>query len=293
MERSYTLPGGLTATRIQPAIGAAVSGIDLARPLAPAHAADLRTALFAHGVIFLRGQGHIGFAEHLALAEVFGTPICDGPDPDRPQITPVKAQAYKREGTASSWHSDGNYQPSPPAVSILRALEPCLFGGDTCFASATAAYAGLDEETKALIEPLRYRSSLAERMPKNYGHFGSADKWDELNAKYPPVTQPAVSVHPVTGARGLYVNATWALGIVGMDDAEGLPLIQRLAGEFHRPEYQMRWGWERGAIAIWDNRLVQHYGVPDQTSDRYLERITVEGRPMLSIADWEAQAAKA
>ena len=117
--RNYTLPGGLSATRCQPAIGAVVSGIDLAQPLSEAHAADLRSALFAHGVIFLTGQAHIGFAQHLALAEVFGTPICDGPDPGRPQITPVAAKAGSREGTASSWHSDGNYQPEPPLVSIL------------------------------------------------------------------------------------------------------------------------------------------------------------------------------
>lgn len=289
IQRIYSLPGGLTATRIQPAIGAVVSGIELSQPVSDAHAADLRAALFAHGVIFLQGQGHIGFDEHLALAEAFGTPITDGPDPERPQITPVSAKAFQREGTASSWHSDGNYQPSPPSVSILRAIRPSPFGGDTCFASATAAYAGLDEAAREQLATLRYRSSLAERMPRNYGHFGSADKWEELNRKYPPVTQPVVSVHPQTGARGLYVNTTWSLGIVGMDDAEGLPLIQRLAAEFLRPEYQMRWAWSEGDIAIWDNRLVQHYGVPDQTSDRYLERITVQGGPMLSIADWEAR----
>ncbi len=287
--QSYTLPGGLKAHRCQPAIGAEVSGLDLTQPLSAAHAEDLRTALYAHGVIFLRGQQAIGFKEHLALAKAFGTPIEDGPDPERPQITPVAAKAFKREGTASSWHSDGNYSPEPPAVSILRALDPCTFGGDTCFSSATAAYAGLDDETKAQIEKLRYRSSLAERMPKGYGHFGSPEKWDELNAKYPPVTQPCVSVHPVTGGRGLYVNTTWSLGIVGMDDSEGLPLIQRLAAHFYRPEYQMRWTWEKGAIAIWDNRLVQHYGVPDQTTDRSLERITVHGGAVLSIADWEAR----
>ena len=90
--------------------------------------------------------------------------------------------------------------------------------------------------------------------------------------------------------RGL---AGLALGIVGMDDAEGLPLIERLAAHFYRPEYQMRWSWEKGAIAIWDNRLVQHYGVPDQTTDRSLERITVHGGAVLSIADWEAQEAAA
>lgn len=287
--RDYALPGGLEVRRIQPAIGARVSGIDLAQPITPTLAEDLRTALYTNGVIFLTGQAHIGFAEHLALAEVFGNPILDGPDPCRPHITPVRSKAGSREGTASTWHSDGCYMASPPAVSVLRAIEPCQFGGDTCYASAVAAYAGLSDDDKAHIAPLRFRSSLAERMPKNYGHFGSADKWDELNAKYPPAWQPLVVVHPVTGAQALYCNTTWSLSIEDMDQLLGEALIKRLAAEFLRPEYQMRWTWEPGAIAIWDNRLVQHYGVPDQTCDRYLERITVEGGPMLGLTDWEAK----
>jgi len=292
-ERSYTLPGGLAVTRCQPAIGAVVSGIDLATPPGEALARDLRTALFAHGVIFLTGQAHIGFAEHLALARCFGEPICDGPDPQRPQITPIRSKAGSREGTASSWHNDGQYQPSPPSVSVLRAIEPSPWGGDTLWSSGVAAYAGLDEETRSAIAHLRFSSSLAARMPKNYGHFGTAEKWDELNAKYPPVSQPAVVVHPETGTRALYVNTTWSLAIEGMDDAQGQALIARLAAEFTRPEYQVRWQWQPGAIAIWDNRLVQHYGVPDQTTDRYLERITVQGGPMLSIADWENRRERA
>ena len=230
------------------------------------------------------------FDDHLALARLFGTPIEDGPDPARPQITPIRAKAGSREGTASTWHSDGCYYAAPPAVSVLRAIDPCTFGGDTCFSSATAAYAGLPDEMKARIERLEFMSSLAARMPKGYGHFGSAEKWDELNARFPPVHQPVVVVHPVTGAPALYVNTTWSLEIVGMEGAAGQELIRDLAGEFHKPEYETRWQWQPGALAIWDNRLVQHYGVPDQQTDRYLERITLAGEPLLSIADWERRA---
>ena len=288
-ERKYSLPGGVTVERTQPAVGAVVSGIDLAERPTAVHAEALRTALFAHGVIFLRGQGHIGFAEHMELAEVFGTAICDGPDPERPQIVPVRAKAGSREGTASSWHSDDCYAACPAAVSVLRAIQPSTFGGDTCFASAVAAYNGLPLESRQQIAGLRYTSSLAARMPRNYSHFGSAEKWEELNAKYPPVTQPVVIVHPITGARSLYTNVSWSIAIEGMADDEGQALIDRLCHEIARPEYQTRWSWEEGAIAIWDNRLVQHYGVPDQQTDRYLERITVEGGRQLSIADWEAR----
>jgi taurine dioxygenase len=102
-----------------------------------------------------------------------------------------------------------------------------------------------------------------------------------------------VVVHPVTGARSLYANWTWSISIDGLPEAESKALIEKLTLEYMRPEYQMRWTWSQGDIAIWDNRLVMHYGVPDQTTDRYLERITVQGGPMLSIEDWESQGRKA
>lgn len=288
-EREYRTSSGLHVSRLQPAIGAVVSGLDLLQPIAEDVAEDLRAALYAHGVIFLRGQGHIGFREHLEFSRIFGEPINDGPDPERPMITPVRSRAGSREGTASNWHSDGCYLPVPAAVSILRAIEPCPFGGDTCYASGVAAYTGLPDDLKQEIEGLRFRSSLAERMPKNNNSFGSAEKWEELRAKYPSVRHPVVNVHPVTGARALYANEVWSLGIDGMSEAAGIELIKRLSAEYTRPEYQVRWQWEGGAMAIWDNRLVMHYGVPDQTTDRYLERISVTGSSILSISEWEAE----
>jgi len=292
-EREYDLPGGLTVKRMQPAIGAVISGLDLAAaPLSDEQAESLRSALYEHGVVFLRGQEAMTFDDHLALARNFGTPVCDGPDPDRPMITPVKGTAGSKEGTACTWHSDGCYQPEPPAVSVLRAIDPCTFGGDTCWSSGIAAYEGLPEDVKEQVAGLRYSSSLAAVMPKDHDHFGSGDKWNELREKYPTVYQPVVSVHPVTGARALYANRAWSIDIVGMNEAEGKALIARIADEFTRPEYQTRWQWQKGDIAIWDNRIVQHYGVPDHTTDRYLERITVQGGPILSMEDWNAREAR-
>lgn len=286
--REYRTAGGLTVTRLQPEIGALVSGLNLSESLGEELIRDLRQALYSHGVIFLRGQEHIGFAEHLALAQAFGAPINDGPDPVRPMITPVQSRAGNRKGTASVWHADGCYLSVPPSVSVLRAIEPCMFGGDTCFASSTAAYANLPDDVRQEIVSLTFRSSLAERMPKNNDTFGTAEKWDALRSKFPPVHQPVVSVHPETGARALYANVAWSIDIDGMTPEDGRALIRRLAEEYSRPEFQVRWQWESGAIAIWDNRLVMHYGVPNQTTDRYLERISVTDGPILSAADWEA-----
>jgi taurine dioxygenase len=290
--REYTLPGGIAVRRTQPACGAELAGIDLAE-IGEEQAESIRRALFAHGVIFFRGQGHLTFDQHLALAQIFGTPVRDGPDPQRPQITPVRSRAGSREGTASHWHVDGCYQQNATSVSVLRAISPSDFGGDTCFSSSVAAYAGLPDELKAEIDGLRYYTCLADRMPRDNASFGTSDKWNTLREQYPPVTPPVVIVHPVTGARALYVNSSWTIRIEDRSPEDSAALLARLLAEIPRPEYQTRWQWEQGAIAIWDNRLVHHYGVPDQQSDRYMERIAVHNGPILSIADWEARRQEA
>ncbi|MDG2005189.1 MAG: TauD/TfdA family dioxygenase [Novosphingobium sp.] len=292
MEQVYELAGGVTVSRMQPTIGASISGIDIAGGVSAEQVESLKQALYAHGVVVLRGQDAMSFDDHLGFAAIFGDPISEGHVPDRPQITPVTGKVGSKEGTACYWHSDGVYKPEPEFASILRAVDPCTFGGDTSWSSGVAAYANLPDEVKRQLRDMRFNSSLTARMPKDYNHFGDGDNWNKLHEKYPPVTQPAVSAHPVTGALALYVNQSWSIDIVGMDEGESAAMVAMLTAEIKRPEYQCRWQWQKGDVAIWDNRLVQHYGVPDHTTGRYLERITVANGPVLSIADWEASGAK-
>jgi taurine dioxygenase len=39
----------------------------------------------------------------------------------------------------------------------------------------------------------------------------------------------------------------------------------------------MRWRWAAGDIALWDNRAVQHFAVPDYERGRFIERVVTEG----------------
>jgi taurine dioxygenase len=44
----------------------------------------------------------------------------------------------------------------------------------------------------------------------------------------------------------------------------------------NRPEIQMRWKWQAGDIAMWDNRITMHYAVADYLpAYRCMNRITV------------------
>jgi taurine dioxygenase len=179
------------------------------------------------------------------------------------------------------------YQPSPPSVSILRSIKIPRLGGDTCWSSAVAAYDGLSDEMKERITGLRYRTDIT--FATRRAVLSSRERYDALRAKYPPCDHAVVTVHPETGARTLFVNEAYTMGIVGMEGQEEADLIRGLCDEFKRPEYQLRWKWTPDSVAIWDNRAVQHYAVANQAGDRYLERVSVEGAPTLSIADWEAQ----
>lgn len=280
----YETPGGLTVRRIQPAIGAEISGVDLAAGLAPSVYREVRDALLAHGVIFFRNQ-KMTYEQHVALGEQFGDLVRDGSDPQRPEIVPVKVPAGAKDQSASRWHSDGCFMATPPSISILRAIDVKPFGGDTAFSSGVAAYEGLSDEMKSRIADLRYTAEMAY-MLRRAGTlktltFGSEEKWRELEKKYPKVDHPVVRRHPETGQPVLYCNEGQSIDILGMENEEGRELLRTLTDEFKRPEYQVRWTWENDSVAIWDNRAVQHYGVPDQQYDRYLERVTVLGaRPV-------------
>jgi taurine dioxygenase len=39
----------------------------------------------------------------------------------------------------------------------------------------------------------------------------------------------------------------------------------------------MRWHWTPMDVAMWDNRVVQHYAVPDYETERVMQRIIIAG----------------
>ena len=287
----YKSRHGLTITRLQPAIGAEVSGLDLTRPLPPEIADDLRQALLDHGVVGLRDQD-IDYRGLVSLGELWGECILEGPDPARPEIRPVKSAGMVKNESADKWHSDSLHLDCPPAVTILRCFTAPALGGDTAFSSAMAAYAGLSDAIKKRIEDLTFHTSLAHvhrrQYQKNNGKplYSSVEKWRELEEKYPATDHPVVRIHPETHKPALFINEVYPMYINGLEMEESAALYRQLCDEFKRPEYQCRWRWTSNAIAIWDNRAVQHYGVPDQVTDRYLERITITGDKPIGMSEW-------
>ena len=271
----------LEITPVTPAIGAEVSGVDLAELLDDATIAELRQALLDHLVIFLRGQD-ITDDQHLAFALRFG-PLSVPPlatrYQERPTVTVLDQVSPKGEG-ADEWHSDNTFMPKPPMGSILRAVQLPAVGGDTCFSNMYAAYEALSPAVRSLVDGLRAVHDITKPMRKALAAGHTTLDLSEMQERWPPIEHPVVVTHPETGRRGLFVNRNCTTRIVGLSERENDALLPFLLDHVRSPEFQCRFHWEVGSMAFWDNRCVQHYAVADYTERRVMHRVTVDGPPV-------------
>lgn len=70
---------------------------------------------------------------------------------------------------------------------------------------------------------------------------------------------PVVRVHPVTGLKAVFVNPGFVSRIVGVPKAESDMTLNFLKDCFaQQTDATIRWRWETGDVACWDNRIVNH-----------------------------------
>ena len=270
---------GLSLMPLTPTIGAEVSGIDLAQPLAPADKAALRQALLDWKVLFFRDQD-ITTDQHLAFARNFGELEVHPFAPSKDGYPEVLAITHDRDsrGRENTWHSDVTWRLEPSLGSVLRALEVPPVGGDTLFADMYAAYEGLSDDVKAEIDgALAVHDFTYFRLGMRKRGKSEAEI-EAFNAAYPKPHHPVVRTHPETGRKALYVNAAFTVEILGMEKARSDALLAHLYAQAAIPEYQCRFRWETNSIAFWDNRASQHYAASDYwPAARRMERVTIIG----------------
>ena len=143
----------LQVEKVTSTIGARVEGVDLRTPLTETERDAILAALVEHHVLFFRDQD-ITPEQQVAFAKQFG-PISYPPFAPKYGTNPeyiVLDQTHPRGEGADEWHSDNTFMAEPPMGSILRAVQIPEVGGDTCFASAVAAYGALSSSIQRLID---------------------------------------------------------------------------------------------------------------------------------------------
>src|SRR4051812_35083630 len=200
----------LNIRRVAGALGAEISGVDLARELPDATIAAIRQALVEHQVIFFRDQA-LTPAQQSAFGARFGPlnihPYVSGMA-DHPAVMEVIKEPDDRINFGGGWHSDMSFLERPAIGSILYAVDLPEFGGDTLFASQAAAYDALSPGLQRTLEGLNAIHS-ASREYSTEGHSAQKRKSmaiaeaDGLAGEY---VHPMVLVHPENGRKALYVN---------------------------------------------------------------------------------------
>jgi taurine dioxygenase len=258
-------------------VGAVIEGMDVTRQLDEPEVAFIRRSLLEHGVVFFHRQ-HLSDAQMERFAAYFAPPMPEPFAPDtgvaRAPVSEGNLEPTKR--STSVWHADTTFVTHPPRFTFLRAakIPPC--GGDTCFASMHAAFNALSGPMQAMLEELTAVHSIAPVVARMGGR-GEAHVAHSAPVHGREGVHPAVIVHPETGRKALYVSESWVTRIVELAPLEGTAILRMLYEHVKLPEFAVRWRWTVDDVAIWDNRAVQHYAVPDYGDERVMQRVVTEG----------------
>jgi len=274
------------AMNVQPsggALGAYVTGVDLAAPPLPATTQAIRDAWLEHLVLAFPEQP-LSESAFLAFATTLGEParypFVDGLA-GYPEIIEVKKLEHEKNNFGGIWHSDTVYLDEPPMASMLVARELPPTGGDTEFANMYRAFDDLPPHLREIIEPLQAvnRSDLAAVSKTRSDRV--ADSASPERTAHQSV-HPAVRTHPETGRKSLYVNIAHTSHFVGMTEAESRPILEEIFAHQVRADHVWRLQWEPGMLALWDNRCLLHHPINDYDGyRRVMHRITLAGdRPV-------------
>lgn len=271
-------------------IGARVDGVRLGR-LDAETAAAVNEALGAHKVLFFRGQHHLDDESQFAFAESLGVPTSPHPTLSFDGSRVMRLDSVGGGG-ANQWHTDVTFVDRVPKASILRAVELPAYGGTTTWASTVAAYQELPKPLQRLADSLwamhsnefDYAQIDPAKLAALQANRDAVLKYAaEFHSTHFEVHHPVVRVHPETGERALLLGA-FVKRILDVTGSESQALFRIFQDRITRLENTVRWNWELGDVAMWDNRATQHYAVSDYGDQRRrMHRITLAGDIPVSV----------
>lgn len=280
-------PTQVRVKKLSPHLGAEISGVDLAGSTSDADFKIIQGALVQHEVLVFRNQ-KLSVDEYMTFGRRFGeltvhpfsTSLVDRPelivldnDPDTPPLS------------TDQWHSDEMFRERPALATILRSTIIPEVGGNTVFASMTAAYDGLHPSLQDFLCTLEALHDFKVFRVLHSATREGRERLLELEDIFPNQRHPVVRVHPVSGRRAVFVSPQTTKRILGLRNFESEHLLQMLYQLPQIPEYQFRVSWEPDMIVMWDNRSTQHYAPRDYfPARRRMERLTVGGDKPIGVS---------
>ena len=257
----------LRVEKLAEALGAEVSGVDLAQPLPPETFAAVRRAWHEHLVLRFRGQ-QLSDPQLRAFSRQLGELDPPGPNPygrafltDHPEmnvISNIRVDGMPIGGLGDGeaiWHADMTYVETPPMAAVLYALEVPPEGGDTYWANMHLAY---DTLPPALKQRIAGREAIHDATYNSAGLLRKGYREVRDPREAPGAHHPLVRTHPETGRKCLYLGRRRNSYVVGLEIADSEALLDALWAHATQPRFTFRQQWRAGDVLLWDNRCTLH-----------------------------------
>jgi len=262
---------------ITPVIGASISGISLNQDLKSDTVEKIYNALIKYQVIFFREQD-LTPESHLKLAKRFGD--IDPGHPVYPHVEGFQSIVLLKNDESSrpdtnDWHKDLTFKSNPPFASILHGVSVPKIGGDTLWASMSAVYDSLTDGWKEDLEGLEAIHDMGT-FRNDFYKEGGINSVNSALKKVGSAVHKVIETHPISGKKYLNVNQSFTRNILNVSQGASDHILQFLFQLLARPEFQVRFHWQNNSVAIWDNRITQHYAVNDYLpNSRHMQRVTI------------------
>ena len=273
-------------------LGARVQAIDLATTFSNSARRTILQALGQHGVLCFPNQtfdtpAFAAFARQFGDLEV--NVANQFHEPDFPEVMILSNQVGSEgkpvglNDAGQGWHTDMSYSKDIALANVLHAQAvPIRNGksvGETQFRNMHAAYDELPDEMKNKIEGRTATHDFEKFWEVMRLRPGShrAKLTDEQKRKKPPVSQPLVRIHPLTGRKVLYANPGYTMWIDGLDRIESDTILDYLFRHQERADFLYAHHWAAGDVLMWDNVGTVHNAVADYMPNepRYMRRAQV------------------
>ena len=281
--------------KLHPALGAEVLGLDMRAPLDTAAFQELHDIWMEHLVLVFPDQ-QITDEQHVAFTRLFGEPEIFHQNiiksrnvkeifrvsnvDDSGTLMPPDHPIAQQLSLAQLWHTDSSYLAVPCNGALLHGVEVSRTGGETQFTNLYTVYDELPAELKQQVEGRTARHNFAHmHTQRTLKPMTETEK-----AAVPPIWQPMVRKHPITGRKSLYISPIYNDEVEGMGAADGRRLLQELTDFAAQTRFVYRHRWEPDDILLWDNRCTMHQVTPfDPTERRVMHRTTIVGEgPVLA-----------
>ena len=159
----------LNVRKLSYALGASITGVDLAERLTDAMLRDIRQAWLEHQVVVFPGQ-RLAERQQIEFGQRFGR-LDDHKSipfylhPDHPEIflitnRKIGGKPSETRDTGREWHSDHSFTTHPTMATMLYCREIPPVGGTTMFSNMYMAYETLSSGLRDILDKLEAVHSL-------------------------------------------------------------------------------------------------------------------------------------